>query len=477
MDRKKWEVSDILEIGSKKTENLIWGFPFILIIMSTITAISTPLGSGGIGIIRMSGEDALNIASKVFSTKKLDSFLSATPNYMYLGNINAESFIEKCFAVYFKAPHSYTGEDIVEFQCHGGVTLINKILDLLVDNGAVLADRGEFTKRAFINGKMALADCEGVIEMINADSEASLNAGYRLMEGNLTKEVVALQDKLTDVIARIEASLDYPEELEEEVEEYSREHIAVIENDITSLVKSYTYGRMVKEGVRVALCGKTNVGKSSLLNAFLNRERAIVTDIAGTTRDIIEESVEHNGMKIVFTDTAGIRNSADVVEQVGIEMAKSEVQSADIVLYVVDATDSEKDCDLEEILKGKKVIKIINKIDIDLDKYSKNSNDDVIYISCKKRINIDKVLDKIVQMVSSGKVTTGGESIILKRHYLALKEAKESIDIVNSKYDELDNCIRLMELKNAWDKLGYITGTTATEDIIDAIFTKFCLGK
>lgn len=443
--------------------------------MSTIVAISTPLGSGGIGIIRMSGTDALSIASKVFCTKKLDSFTLAEPNYMYLGNINADTFIEKCFAVYFKAPHSYTGEDIVEFQCHGGVTLINKILDLLIKNGAEPADRGEFTKRAFINGKMALADCEGVIEMINADSEASLNAGYRLMEGNLTKQVVTLQDKLTDVIARIEASLDYPEELEEEVEEYTRVHLEDIHNDIAKLVSSYTYGRMVKEGVRVALCGKTNVGKSSLLNAFLNRERAIVTDIAGTTRDIIEESVEHKGLKIVFTDTAGIRNSEDIVEQAGIEMAKSEIQSSDIVLYVIDATDEDRSSELEDILKNKKVIKVVNKID-KLDNKYENTND-TIYISCKNRINIDKVLDRIVEMVSSGKVTTGGEAIILKRHYQALVKAKESIDIVKEKYDELDNCIRLMELKDAWDNLGYITGTTATEDIIDAIFSKFCLGK
>lgn len=443
--------------------------------MSTIVAISTPLGSGGIGIIRMSGTDALTIASKVFCTKKLNSFNFAEPNYMYLGNINAESFVEKCFAVYFKAPHSYTGEDIVEFQCHGGVTLINKILDLLIKNGAEPADRGEFTKRAFINGKMALADCEGVIEMINADSEASLNAGYRLMEGNLTKQVVTLQDKLTDVIARIEASLDYPEELEEEVEEYTRIHLEDIDKDISELVSSYTYGRMVKEGVRVALCGKTNVGKSSLLNAFLNRERAIVTDIAGTTRDIIEESVEHNGLKIVFTDTAGIRNSEDIVEQAGIEMAKSEIQSSDIVLYVIDATDEDRSSELEDILKGKKVIKVVNKIDKLGISYE--NTDDTIYISCKKRININLVLDRIVEMVTSGKISTGGEAIILKRHYQSLVLAKESIDLVKKKYDELDNCIRLMELKDAWDKLGYITGTTATEDIIDAIFSKFCLGK
>ena len=443
--------------------------------MSTIAAISTPLGSGGIGIIRMSGEDALNIASKVFSTKKLASFMDAEPNYMYLGNINAETFVEKCFAVYFMGPHSYTGEDVVELQCHGGVTLINKIVDLLISNGAELADRGEFTKRAFMNGKMALADCEGVIEMINADSEASLNAGYRLMEGNLTKEVVTLQDKLTDVIARIEASLDYPEELEEEVEEYTRVHLDDIYGDISNLVKSYTYGRMVKEGVRVALCGKTNVGKSSLLNAFLNRERAIVTDIAGTTRDIIEESVEHNGLKIVFTDTAGIRNSDDIVEMAGIEMAKSEIQAADIVLYVIDVNDEDKSSELNEILKNKRVIKVINKIDTVSRDFE--NTPDTIHISCKKRINIDKVLDRIVEIVNSGKVTTGGESIILKRHYTALVKAKESIETVKEKYNELDNCIRLMELKDAWDQLGYITGTTATEYIIDAIFSKFCLGK
>lgn len=454
-------------------------FSFIYMVMSTIVAISTPLGSGGIGIIRMSGDEALNIASKVFVTKKLDSFIDAEPNYMYLGNISTRAFTERCFAVYFRSPHSYTGEDVVEFQCHGGVVLVNKILDLLVSNGAILADRGEFTKRAFVNGKMALADCEGVIEMINADSEANLNAGYRLMEGKLTKEVVMLQEMLTDVIARGEASLDYPEELEEEVEEYTREKMQIIHRNITNLKDSYAYGKMVKEGVKVAFCGKTNVGKSSLLNAFLKKDRAIVTNIAGTTRDIIEESIEYKGIKIVFTDTAGIRESEDIVEQFGVKMAKTEIQSADIVLYVIDEKDIDlpMDEELSKLITGKKVINIVNKIDNNLDKYINQNKADTIFVSSKEHINLEKVLDKIVEIVSSGMVTAGGETIILKRHYQAIVDAKEAIDDVINHYDEIGSCIRLMQLKTAWDKLGYITGTTATEDIIDAIFSKFCLGK
>lgn len=443
--------------------------------MDTIVAISTPLGSGGIGVIRMSGEEAKEIASKVFATKKLNCFMDAVPNYMYLGNIDEENVKEKCFAVFFKSPNSYTGEDVVEFQCHGGVALVNKIVDLLLEKGAKLADRGEFTRRAFINGKMALADCEGVIEMINADSDASLNAGYRLMEGKLSKQIVALQDEITDLLARGEASLDYPEELEEEVDEYTREKMKSVKAEIESLVDSYTYGRIVKEGVKVALVGKTNVGKSSMLNAFLGKERAIVTDIAGTTRDVIEEIVEVDGIKITFTDTAGIRESDDVVEKVGIEKAKNELKSSDIVLYVVDVEDKEKDEDFEKLLEGKKVIRVVNKID--KVEESKDFEDGVIPVSCKTGENVKRVLDEIVNAVSEGKVTSGGETVVLKRHYQAIVEAKKSIDEVYDNYDLMDNCLRLMELKNAWNKLGEVTGTTATEDIIDAIFSKFCLGK
>ncbi len=442
--------------------------------MDTIVAISTPLGSGGIGIIRMSGYGAKEIASKVFSTKKLASFIEATPNYMYLGNIDEGSVKEKCFAVYFKAPNSYTGEDVVELQCHGGVALINKIVDLLLSKGAKLADRGEFTRRAFINGKMALADCEGVIEMINADSDASLNAGYRLMEGKLTKQIVALQDEITDLLARGEASLDYPEELEEEVDEYTREKMKSVKAEIEDLVNSYTYGRIVKEGVKVALVGKTNVGKSSMLNAFLGKDRAIVTDIAGTTRDVIEESVERDGIKITFIDTAGIRESDDVVEKAGIEKAKSELKNSDIVLYVVDATDKAYDEEFERLLDGKKVIRVVNKIDKIKDA---KFEEGVLYVSCKTGENVGLVLDEIVKTVTEGKVTQGGETVVLKRHYQAIVEAKKSIDEVFDNYDMMDNCLRLMELKNAWNKLGEVTGTTATEDIIDAIFSKFCLGK
>ena len=442
--------------------------------MDTIVAISTPLGSGGIGIIRMSGYGAKEIASKVFSTKKLASFIEATPNYMYLGNIDEGSVKEKCFAVYFKAPNSYTGEDVVELQCHGGVALINKIVDLLLSKGAKLADRGEFTRRAFINGKMALADCEGVIEMINADSDASLNAGYRLMEGKLTKQIVALQDEITDLLARGEASLDYPEELEEEVDEYTREKMKSVKAEIEDLVNSYTYGRIVKEGVKVALVGKTNVGKSSMLNVFLGKDRAIVTDIAGTTRDVIEESVERDGIKITFIDTAGIRESDDVVEKAGIEKAKSELKNSDIVLYVVDATDKAYDEEFERLLDGKKVIRVVNKIDKIKDA---KFEEGVLYVSCKTGENVGLVLDEIVKTVTEGKVTQGGETVVLKRHYQAIVEAKKSIDEVFDNYDMMDNCLRLMELKNAWNKLGEVTGTTATEDIIDAIFSKFCLGK
>ena len=301
--------------------------------MKTIAAISTPLGKGGIGIVRLSGEDSLTIADKVFTAESF-SISDVKANYMYFGYFKGSDFSDKGYMVYFKAPKSFTGEDTVEFQLHGGIRLLEGVVNECVKYGAVPAERGEFTKRAFLNGKLMLSDAEGIIDMINADSAASLRAGFRLMQGYLAKEVVSLERELTDLISSLEASLDYPEEMEDEV----LPEIPKIKNSVGSrlekLKNTASTGKIIKEGIDVALIGEANVGKSSLLNRLVGKDRAIVTDVAGTTRDVIEVFAEYEGVKINFIDTAGIRESDDLVEKFGIEKSKETAKPMEIIFVL-----------------------------------------------------------------------------------------------------------------------------------------------
>ena len=274
--------------------------------MSTIAAISTPIGVGGISVIRLSGKDAKNIASKVFCLSKIKDF-DIEPRKMYLGEFKAENFNEKCMMVWFKAPYSYTGEDVVEFQCHGGTVIAKGVLDALINNGATLAGPGEFTKRAFVNGKLTLDEAEGVMDMINAESESEVRAGYNLLKGNLSKEIEKIQTQLTKMMAKIEVTLDYPEnDYEEQTANETVEDLNKIINRLQYLLDTSTTGQIVKNGSKVLILGKPNVGKSSLLNAILNYDRAIVTSIKGTTRDMLEETYTYKGVKFVLTDTAGL---------------------------------------------------------------------------------------------------------------------------------------------------------------------------
>lgn len=443
--------------------------------MDTIAAIATPLGTGAVGIIRLSGENALEIAARVFSPYKLNSLKDAEPYMMYLGRLDCGGVKDRALAVFFRAPASYTGEDMVEFHCHGGAALLGHVLNGLLSLGARIADRGEFTRRAFLNGKMDLSDAEGVIDMINGESAAAVNAGYRLATGGTSAAVRALTAPLLDVIAHMEAALDYPEEMEEESRLTAKPVIDALIEKTRALLLTCRRGSIVKNGITAAIVGETNVGKSSLLNALAGRERAIVTEIAGTTRDSIEESVEWSGVTLRFIDTAGIRESADPVESLGIRRSRNIASSSDIVLLVSDGSrpnNAKKSELLKDVDEKTPVIEVVNKSD--LMPKTKSSG---FSISAKTGENIDALKDKIVETVLGENIDASGELITSLRHKEALERALTSLISAKENFDAVPAECTLLDLRAAYSAFGEITGDTADEKIIDTIFAKFCLGK
>ena len=449
---------------------------------NTICAISTPIGVGGISIVRMSGKEALGIAEKVFFSNKIN-VKDIEPRKLYLGNLRTKNFNEQCLMVYFKSPNSYTGEDLVEFQCHGGVKLAYGILEELLDNGARLSESGEFTKRAFLNGKLSLDEAEGVIDVINSESDSEIRAGYDLMQGKLKNEIIYLQHNLTDCIAKLEVAMDYPEEdLEEETKQDVNTLLNDVKNKLVSLYNSSGTGMKIKNGTKLVILGKANVGKSSLMNALLEYDRAIVTDIKGTTRDTLEETFEYKGVKFNLVDTAGIRESADIVENIGIEKAKKSINLADLVLFVLDANDgiSDEDVEIMNLLKNNKnVLVVINKVDSDTPKIKVTdlAFDNIIQVSAKENINIDLLKEAIYNMVFDKNIQS---SVVLTnmRHIQIIKEAIGLTDVaINSINSELNLDLASLDIKNIWLKIGEITGETNVEEIINTIFSKFCVGK
>lgn len=441
--------------------------------MKTIATISTPVGKGAIAVVRMSGDKALEIASRIFSTKKLASFKDASPNYMYYGTADIGKFKDNILAVYFKAPHSYTGEDLVEFQCHGGVRLVSELLRRCIDLGCEVADKGEFTKRAFLNGKIALSDAEGIIDMINGESSAALNAGYRLSNGDVARKITSLQDRLLDCVSHLEASLDYPEEMEDEARADGKAVSKDIADELKKLLNTSRTGGYIRQGINVAIIGQANVGKSSLLNALLGKQRAIVTEIAGTTRDSLEETLEVKGVLLRLIDTAGIRETSDVVEAIGVERSIEAAKGSDIILFLTEAgrdlNDYEKDL-ISRFDKDKKILLVINKCDLCSD------TRDGVRISAKKGQGIDELKEKIVDTVI-GTLDSSGDVITNERHAQAIARALESVTNASLNIDTLPTECVLIDLRDAYVALGEITGTTATEEIVDRIFSKFCLGK
>lgn len=441
----------------------------------TIVAISTPVGVGGISVIRMSGKDSKKIAESVFSSNSKTAFV---PGFMALGIVKTKDFNERALCVYFKEPVSYTGEDVIEIQCHGGEKITENILMELVDRGAVLAGPGEFTKRAFMNGKLSLDEAEGVIDIINAESESEIRAGYDLMEGGLKSTVQEMQNKLTDLLAKIEVALDYPEnDYEEGTKQEIKTNTNSIQTGLKKLIETSKTGLKLKTGIKVVIVGNPNVGKSSLMNAMLNYDRAIVTNVSGTTRDILEETYLYNGVKFVLVDTAGIKENAKSVEKIGVEKALKSLDMADVILFIVDGSTelSDNDRKIYGRICDKNYMVVVNKTDkktkLDLKQF-----ENPILVSAKNKTNIEELKQKIYDRVFEGKVQSG-TTITNARHLSVLKDALQKAGLVIENIDTESLDILAMELKDVWIALGEITGETSNETIINTIFSKFCVGK
>lgn len=459
-----------------------------MFIDDTISAIATAPGEGGIGIIRISGNKSFEIASAIFKPFYKDNILDYNNRTLIYGNIvDNESIVDEVLLAYMKAPNSYTAEDVVEINCHGGFISVKKILELTLKKGARLAEKGEFTKRAFLNGRIDLSQAEAVIDIINAKTDKSHEIAQSQLEGTLSHKIKNLRNKITEVLAQVEVAIDYPEE-DIEFITYKEliEKTELIRNEIIDMYNSSDTGKIFREGLKTAILGKPNVGKSSLMNAILGENRAIVTDIPGTTRDVIEEFVNINGIPLKIVDTAGIRETDDIVEKIGVEKSKSHLKTSDLNLLVIDISRDidEQDLEILKTIDKSKTIVILNKIDleskVDLSKIENYiDKDNIINISALKNEGLNLIYEKIENMVFNGKVRNSSEiTITNSRHKDALYKAMNSIEDAmeglenNLSYDFIE-----VDLKDAWDSLGYINGDTVSEDLLDTIFSNFCIGK
>jgi tRNA modification GTPase len=462
----------------------------------TITAISTPVGEGGIGIIRISGPTALNAALSVF--KPLEKFASPKPRYLYYGNFKNSAFetIDNGFFVFFNAPASYTGEDVIELHCHGSALVLKKTLDEIMKSGARLAMPGEFTKRAFLNGKMDLVQAEAIIDVIRAGTESALSAASARLEGRLSKKIDSIKEVLADTLARMELELDFSEDDTEAGKTDFTKPLKIAADKLVKLLSTYEEGAVLKDGLRTLILGRPNAGKSSLLNVLLQQERALVTDIPGTTRDFIEEAVNIRGVLIRLIDTAGLRETSDQIESMGVDFAVRKINAAGLIIYVFDATSQtsiEEDKKLLEMVHGKKLLIAVNKNDLVSEsgraviKKAFNGHK-LVFISALNETGIDDLKGAIFEQAvgrafSSSKIadTGGGEADELLSS-LRHKEAAQST------LKSLENALAALlqktplefiaaDLRRALNSLGEITGEVTTEEILDRIFSSFCVGK
>ncbi|MDD4504228.1 MAG: tRNA uridine-5-carboxymethylaminomethyl(34) synthesis GTPase MnmE [Clostridiaceae bacterium] len=460
-----------------------------MLIEKTIAAIATAPGEAGIGIVRISGEKSIGILKKVFKPKKtinIEDIPSRMAVYGHAVDRNGK-VLDEILAIVMRKPYSYTTEDIVELHCHGGIVPVRRIMEEVLRNGADIAEPGEFTKRAFLNGRIDLAQAEAVIDVITSKTETGLNAALNQLEGELSKEISAIMDKLLSMIAHIEASIDFPEH---DVEEITIKNIKNMLLDVkastAALVDSFDEGKIVRDGLSTAIIGRPNVGKSSLLNVLLKENRAIVTAVPGTTRDIIEEYLNIGGVLIRLIDTAGIRESQDIVEQIGVERTKGAINHSDLVILVLDASNEllREDNEIINLIRTKKVIAVLNKTDLGLvihEDYLKDlfGEDNTIKMSVKNRVGIDKLEERIKELVFQGKLSISKNNMVTSiRHKNLLDRALENIErAISSIEDGIPVDLISVDIREAWSSLGAITGDTVEEDIIKEIFSKFCIGK
>ena len=455
---------------------------------TTIAAISTAMSASGIGIVRISGEDAMEVISRIYRSKggkkRIKEVPSHTIHYGYI--YDEEELIDEVLVMIMRAPRTFTGEDTVEIDCHGGVFAMKRVLETVLKNGAEIAGPGEFTKRAFLNGRMDLSQAEAVMDVIQAKNEYALRSSIDQLKGSVQKAICDIREKIIYHIAYIESALDDPEHIS--LEGYPQELLEVVDKEqleIKKLLKSSSDGKMIQEGIQTVILGKPNAGKSSLLNLLLGENRAIVTDIAGTTRDILEEYITLHGITLIIVDTAGIRETEDIVEKIGVDRAREMAQKADLILYVVDSSvplDS-NDEEIMSMLNGKKAIILYNKTDlkaaIEIDRLREKAGHPVIPISAKEETGITELEEKIKDMFFGGELSFNDEVYITNaRHKAALEEADKSLDLVrNSILGGLPEDFFSIDLMNAYENLGKILGESVGEDLVNEIFSKFCTGK
>ena len=452
--------------------------------MKTIAAISTALGNGGIGIVRMSGEDCFKILNKIFKPKSNSDIKPYTIKYGHIYEDN--NIIDEVLVSYFVKPKSYTTENMCEINSHGSNVVLNKILQLCLKNGAVLAEPGEFTKKAFLNGRIDLSQAESVIDIINSKSEKERQASVNQLEGFLSKEIKKIKKDILSILTDIEASIDYPEYDIEEVT--NNKAISVLNNvkdSLSKLEQTFENGKIIKNGIKTAIIGTPNVGKSSLLNAILKEDRAIVSQYEGTTRDSIEEDISVNGVPLRIVDTAGIRNTDNEIEKIGIKKSKNIADSADLIIAIFDASRklSKDDYDIIDIIKDRKAIILINKKDIYDKKIERDKleelNKPIIDISALNKDGINELYEEITKLFKLNEININNEVIITNiRHLDLIRRAKENVEnAINTINSNMPIDIISINIKDIIDCLNSITGESTSEDIINDIFSKFCLGK
>ena len=454
----------------------------------TIAAIATALTNSGIGIIRVSGNEAFDIVDRIFRPKNKRKKLKEEKTYtVHYGHIqDGDEIIDEVLAIVMRGPHSYTAEDTVEIDCHGGVLVMKKILETVIKYGARMAEPGEFTKRAFLNGRIDLSQAEAVIDVINSKNNYALKSSVSQLSGSMSKKVKELREKLLFEIAFIESALDDPEHISlDGYPEKLKVTVNDMQEELNRAISTFDSGRVLSEGIRTVILGKPNAGKSSLMNVLVGEERAIVTDIAGTTRDTLEENIRLHGISLNIVDTAGIRETEDVVEKIGVDKARANADDADLLIYVVDGSCplDENDYQIMNLIEGRKSIVLLNKTDLEMvltpEEIKEKTAKEVVAVSAKEQRGIDLLEEKIKELFLSGEIDFNDEVMITNvRHKTAMSEALKSLSLVKQSIeDQMPEDFYSIDLMNAYEQLGTIIGESLEDDLVNEIFNKFCMGK